>query len=87
MAKSDAAETDKKSEGGKKAPRKAFKKRGEKRVVHHGYAHIHASFNNTHISHGDAISVYAGGHECLQRGEVVWTALGGGSGQGPRVGT
>ena len=42
MAKSDAAETDKKSEGGKKAPRKAFKKRGEKRVVHHGYAPIRA---------------------------------------------
>ena len=36
MAKTEAAATDKKAEGGKKAPRKTFKKRGEKRVVHHG---------------------------------------------------
>ncbi len=28
-------------------PRKTFKKRGEKRVVHHSLVHIHASFNNT----------------------------------------
>ena len=34
----------------KKAPRKTFKKRGEKRVVHHGLVHIHASFNNTQIT-------------------------------------
>ena len=31
-------------------PRKVFKKRGEKRVVHHGVAHIHASFNNTMVT-------------------------------------
>ena len=31
----------------KKPKKKAFKKRGEKRVVHHGDAHIQASFNNT----------------------------------------
>src|SRR3979409_1701049 len=29
---------------------KAFKKRGEKRVVHHGYVHIRASFNNTTLT-------------------------------------
>src|SRR4029078_3860853 len=51
MAKTDAAATpEKKAEGGQKAPRKTFKKRGEKRVVHHGLAHIHASFNNTTVT-------------------------------------
>ena len=30
--------------------KKTFKKRGEKRIIHHGYAHIHASFNNTTIT-------------------------------------
>ncbi len=30
--------------------KKTFKKRGEKRVVHHGFAHIQASFNNTLIT-------------------------------------
>jgi len=35
-------------EAGKKSKRKkTFKKRGEKRIIHHGYAHIQASFNNT----------------------------------------
>jgi ribosomal protein S11 len=55
MAKADAAapeggEKKEKGEGGKRAPKKAFKKRGEKRVVHHGLVHINASFNNTHIT-------------------------------------
>jgi len=45
MAKTEAGE--KKGEAGK--PRKTFKKRGEKRVVHHGLVHIHASFNNTQV--------------------------------------
>jgi small subunit ribosomal protein S11 len=37
---------------GEKAPakKKSFKKRGEKRVVHHGFAHIQASFNNTIVT-------------------------------------
>ena len=30
--------------------KKTFKKRGEKRVVHHGFAHIQASFNNTIVT-------------------------------------
>ena len=38
---------DKKDTGKRK---KTFKKRGEKRIVHHGLAHIQASFNNTIIS-------------------------------------
>ncbi len=44
--------------GGKKGAgrpkKKTFKKRGEKRIVHSGYAHIHASFNNTMITITDA---------------------------------
>jgi len=45
MAKAEGAG---KPEEGKAAPKKkAFKKRGEKRVVHHGFVHIQASFNNT----------------------------------------
>ena len=48
MAKTEAA--GEKKDGAKKASRKTFKKRGEKRVVHHGFVHIHASFNNTHIT-------------------------------------
>ena len=57
MAKTDAegAGTPEKGEkGAAKKPRKTFKKRGEKRVVHSGYAHIHASFNNTLITITDA---------------------------------
>src|SRR2546428_11515766 len=52
MAKTEAAgaAAPEKKEGGKKAPKKTFKKRGEKRIVHHGHVHIHASFNNTHIT-------------------------------------
>ncbi len=38
-------------EAGKKPrKKKTFKKRGEKRVVHHGLAHILASFNNTLVT-------------------------------------
>ena len=46
MAKAEA-------QGGAEKPtkkKKTFKKRGEKRVIHHGYAHIHASFNNTIVT-------------------------------------
>lgn len=55
MAKTDAdGAAPEKGEKGAKKPRKTFKKRGEKRVVHSGYAHIHASFNNTMITITDA---------------------------------
>ena len=39
-------------QGGAEAPKKkkAFKKRGEKRIVHHGFVHVQASFNNTLIT-------------------------------------
>ena len=36
--------------GKPKRRKKSFKKRGEKRVVHHGIVHIQASFNNTIIT-------------------------------------
>jgi small subunit ribosomal protein S11 len=36
--------------GAGKPKKKTFKKRGEKRIIHHGLAHIHASFNNTTIT-------------------------------------
>src|SRR5919109_1745346 len=74
MAKTEAAE--KKGEGGKKAPRKTFKKRGEKRVVHHGLAHVHASFNNTTITITDP------------EGNVVsWSSAGAIGFKGSRKGT
>src|SRR6478736_2765480 len=39
---------EKKEGAGKR--KKVFKKRGEKRIVHHGLAHIQASFNNTVVT-------------------------------------
>jgi small subunit ribosomal protein S11 len=46
MAKAEA------QPGGEQKPtrKKVFKKRGERRVVHQGFAHIHASFNNTTVT-------------------------------------
>ena len=76
MAKTEAAGADKKTEGGKKAPRKAFKKRGEKRVVHHGYAHIRASFNNTMIVIADT-----------EGNVIAWSSAGGVGFKGSRKGT
>ena len=78
MAKSDAAGPgpDKKPEGGKKPARKTFKKRGEKRVVHHGLAHIHASFNNTHITITD-----------VEGNVIAWSSAGGIGFKGSRKGT
>ena len=81
MAKSDAAAPDtgekgEKKEGGKRAPRKAFKKRGEKRVVHHGLVHIHASFNNTQITITDT-----------EGNVIAWSSAGGIGFKGSRKGT
>src|SRR5687768_18565296 len=73
MAKAEAAD---KTEGGKKAPRKAFKKRGEKRVVHHGLVHIHASFNNTQITITDT-----------EGNVIAWSSAGGIGFKGSRKGT
>ena len=76
MAKTDAAAEDGKKVAGKKAPRKAFKKRGEKRVVHHGYVHISASFNNTHITITD-----------IEGNVIAWSSAGGIGFKGSRKGT
>jgi small subunit ribosomal protein S11 len=51
MAKTEAPVEGAAPEAGKKPKRKkAFKKRGEKRVVHHGYVLVQASFNNTLVT-------------------------------------
>ena len=53
MAKAEQAA----AQGGAEAPtkkKKTFKKRGEKRIVHHGFVHVQASFNNTLITITDA---------------------------------
>ena len=79
MAKSDAegAAPEKAEKGGAaKKPRKTFKKRGEKRVVHHGLAHIQASFNNTHITITDT-----------EGNVIAWSSAGGIGFKGSRKGT
>ena len=56
--------------------KKAFKKRGEKRIVHHGFVHVQASFNNTLITITDA------------EGAVVsWSSAGAIGFKGSRKGT
>ena len=82
MAKTESATAvpergpEKKGEGGKKPAKKAFKKRGEKRVVHHGYVHIHASFNNTIITITDT-----------EGNVIAWSSAGGIGFKGSRKGT
>jgi small subunit ribosomal protein S11 len=80
MAKSDQAagaapEKPEKKDGGRKS-RKTFKKRGEKRVVHHGLAHIQASFNNTIITITDT-----------EGNVIAWSSAGGIGFKGSRKGT
>ena len=81
MAKNDAVDPTAPGEGGGKKPagrpkKKAFKKRGEKRIVHHGFAHIQASFNNTIITITDA-----------EGAVVAWSSAGGIGFKGSRKGT
>src|SRR5512134_4120761 len=71
MAKAEAQGTEK---PGKK--KKTFKKRGEKRVVHHGYVHIQASFNNTLVTITDADGAV-----------VAWSSAGAIGFKGSRKGT
>lgn len=52
------------------------KKRGEKRIVHHGIAHIQASFNNTIITITDP-----------EGNVVAWSSAGGIGFKGSRKGT
>jgi len=76
MAKTEAAEgtPEKKEPAGKR--KKTFKKRGEKRIVHHGLAHIHASFNNTTVTITDT-----------EGNVVAWSSAGGIGFKGSRKGT
>ena len=78
MAKSEAAEGAA-GAGGEKKPagrKKAFKKRGDKKVVHHGFAHIQASFNNTVITITD-----------VEGNVVAWSSAGAIGFKGSRKGT
>ena len=56
--------------------KKTFRKRGEKRVVHHGVVHIQASFNNTIITVTDA-----------EGSVIAWSSAGGIGFKGSRKGT
>jgi small subunit ribosomal protein S11 len=71
MAKAQATEG-----AGKPVAKKTFKKRGEKRVVHHGFAHIQASFNNTTITITDP-----------EGNVVAWSSAGATGFKGSRKGT
>ena len=71
----DATAVPEKKEGAGRR-KKTFKKRGEKRVVHHGQAHIHASFNNTVITITDA-----------EGNVIAWSSAGGIGFKGSRKGT
>lgn len=74
MAKSD--ESGKQPAGRPKRRKKMFKKRGEKRVVHHGVVHIQASFNNTIITVTDSAGAV-----------LSWSSAGGIGFKGSRKGT
>ena len=82
MAKQDPVEgATPEGGGGKKAAgrpvkKKAFKKRGEKRVVQHGFAHIQASFNNTIVTITD-----------LEGHVIAWSSAGAIGFKGSRKGT
>jgi small subunit ribosomal protein S11 len=77
MAKAEPIDAGAAPESGKKATRKkTFKKRGEKKVVHHGVAHIQASFNNTTITITD-----------VEGNVVSWSSAGAIGFKGSRKGT
>ena len=74
MAKSEASGGAEKGAG--KKNKKVFKKRGEKRVVHSGLAHIQASFNNTIVTITDT-----------EGNVIAWSSAGGIGFKGSRKGT
>src|ERR687883_1413117 len=79
MAKAEPAPegvTPEKKEGAAGKKKKTFKKRGEKRVIHHGLAHIHASFNNTTVTITD-----------VEGNVVSWSSAGAIGFKGSRKGT
>ena len=73
MAKTETDGAEKKEAG---KPRKTFKKRGEKRVVHHGLVTVQASFNNTIITIADA-----------EGNVIAWSSAGAVGFKGSRKGT
>ena len=75
MAKIETVETGMPT-GKPKRRKKTFKKRGEKRVVHHGVVHILASFNNTIITITDSDGAV-----------LSWSSAGGIGFKGSRKGT
>ena len=74
--KSDKGDKGEKREGAAGRRKKTFKKRGEKRIIHHGLAHIHASFNNTTITITDP-----------EGAVIAWSSAGGIGFKGSRKGT
>ena len=76
MAKSESVESGKQPAGRPKRRKKTFKKRGDKRVVHHGVVHIQASFNNTIITVTDSAGAV-----------LSWSSAGGIGFKGSRKGT
>ena len=77
MAKTPPADATTPEPGkGPSKKKKTFKKRGEKRVVHHGYAHILASFNNTIVTITDG-----------EGAVIAWSSAGGIGFKGSRKGT
>ena len=75
MAKVETVETGL-PQGKPKRRKKTFKKRGEKRVVHHGVVHVLASFNNTIITITDT-----------EGSVLAWSSAGGIGFKGSRKGT
>ena len=73
MAKTESEGAEKKEAG---KPKKTFKKRGEKRVVHHGLVTVQASFNNTIITIADA-----------EGNVIAWSSAGAVGFKGSRKGT
>ena len=73
MAKTETDGAEKKPAG---KPKKTFKKRGEKRVVHHGLVTVQASFNNTIITIADA-----------EGNVIAWSSAGSVGFKGSRKGT
>ena len=76
MAKTEAPEGAAPDAGKKPTRKKTFKKRGEKRVVHSGLAHIQASFNNTIVTITDS-----------EGNVVAWSSAGAIGFKGSRKGT
>ncbi len=76
MAKTEQIEGVTPEPGKRRARKKTFKKRGEKRVVRHGFVHVQASFNNTIVTITDT-----------EGNVVAWSSAGAIGFKGSRKGT